>query len=161
MHDVHASARALDVWQSIDAAADTAPSYRASYVAIPPVDTRTRGDAITLTGLRAYAHHGVFDHERRDGQEFVIDVVAHLDLRGAAAHDELASTVHYGVLAEEVVAAVESDPVDLIETVAERVAGVVLRHGAVWQTEVRVHKPQAPITVPFDDVSVTIVRGRS
>jgi len=65
------------------------------------------------------------------------------------------------VLAEQVVAAVESDPVDLIESVAERVAGVVLRHGAVYEVEVTVHKPQAPITVPFDDVSVTIVRGRS
>jgi len=161
VHDVRSSALALDVWQSIAAAAATAPAYRASYVASAPVDDRARGDAITLTGLRAFAHHGVFDHERRDGQEFVIDVTARLDLRGAGSDDELASTVHYGELAEQVVAAVETDPVDLIETVAERVAGVVLRHGAVWQTEVTVHKPQAPITVPFGDVSVTIVRGRS
>ena len=161
VHDVRSSARALDVWQSIVAAADAAPMYSGSYVASAPFDAPARGDAITLTGLRAFAHHGVFDHERRDGQEFIIDVVARLDLRGAGSDDELASTVHYGVLAEQVVAAVESDPVDLIETVAERVALVVLRHGAVWQTEVTVHKPQAPITVPFGDVSVTIVRGRS
>lgn len=143
VHDVAASARALAVQQSLAAAG-------------LPVG----GDRITLTGLRAFAHHGVFDHERRDGQEFVIDVVAHLDLRGAAANDELAATVHYGELAEQVVAAVETDPVDLIETVAERVAAVVLQHGAVWQTTVTVHKPQAPITVPFADVSVTIVRSR-
>ena len=161
VHDVRSSARALDVWQSIVAAADEAPMYTASYVASAPVDASARGDHITLTGLRAFAHHGVFDHERRDGQEFIIDVTARLDLRGAGSDDELASTVHYGVLAEEVVSAVETDPVDLIETVAERVAGVVLRHGAVWQVEVTVHKPQAPITVPFADVSVTIVRGRS
>lgn len=143
VHDVAASARALAVQRSLAAAG-------------LPVG----GDRITLTGLRAFAHHGVFDHERRDGQQFIIDVVAHLDLRAAAAGDELAATVHYGVLAEQVVAAVETDPVDLIETVAERVAAVVLQHGAVWQTTVTVHKPQAPITVPFDDVSVTIVRGR-
>lgn len=161
VHDVRSSARALDVWRSVAAAAATAPAYRASYVASPPVDTRARGDAITLTGLRAFAHHGVFDHERRDGQQFIVDVTARLDLRGAGSDDELASTVHYGVLAEQVVAAVEADPVDLIESVAERVAGVVLRHGAVWRVEVTVHKPQAPITVPFADVSVTIVRGRS
>lgn len=161
VHDVRSSARALDVWQSIATAADSAPAYRAAYVASPPLDRHARGDAITLTGLRAYAHHGVFDNERRDGQEFMIDVVARLDLRSAGSDDELASTVHYGVLAEQVVAAVEADPVDLIETVAERVAAVVLSHGAVWQTEVTVHKPQAPITVPFADVSVTIVRGRS
>jgi dihydroneopterin aldolase len=149
------------VWQSIASAAATATAYRASCVESPPVDASARGDHITLTGLRAFAHHGVFDHERRDGQEFIIDVTARLDLRGAGSDDELASTVHYGVLAGQVVSAVEADPVDLIETVAERVAGVVLRHGAVWQTEVTVHKPQAPITVPFADVSVTIVRGRS
>lgn len=118
-------------------------------------------DTITLTGLRAQAHHGVFEHERREGQEFVIDVVARLDMRAAAASDELDRTVHYGVLAEQVVAAVERDPVDLIETVAERVAAVVLGHAPVVETSVTVHKPQAPITVPFDDVSVTIVRGRA
>ena len=118
-------------------------------------------DSITLTGLRANAHHGVFEHERRDGQLFIIDVVVHLDLSAAAASDDLDRTVHYGVLAEEVVRAVESDPVDLIETVAERVARVVLAHRAALATTVTVHKPGAPITVPFDDVSVTITRAQS
>lgn len=117
-------------------------------------------DRITLTGLRVRAHHGVFDFERRDGQDFVIDVVAAVDLAPAATGDDLGRTVHYGVLAEAVVAAVERDPVDLIETVAERVAAVVLAHDAVEQVEVTVHKPQAPIEVPFTDVSVSIVRGR-
>ena len=117
-------------------------------------------DRITLTGLRASAFHGVYEHERRTGQVFVIDVVAWLDLAPAASGDELARTVHYGELAEQVVAAVESDPVDLIETVAERVAGVVLAHDPVQRVEVTVHKPSAPITVPFADVSVTIDRER-
>lgn len=117
-------------------------------------------DRITLTGLRVQAHHGVFDFERENGQEFVIDVTAWLDLSAAASADDLARTVNYGELADEVVDAVATSPVDLIETVAERVARVVLAHEAVTQTEVTVHKPHAPITVPFDDVSVTIVRGR-
>ncbi|CAN5271522.1 dihydroneopterin aldolase [soil metagenome] len=115
-------------------------------------------DCITLTGLRATAHHGVFEHERIDGQVFVIDAVVYLDLAAAAASDDLDRTIHYGVLAEEIVAAVESDPVDLIETVAERVARVVLSHRAANGTTVTVHKPGAPITVPFEDVSVTITR---
>ena len=115
-------------------------------------------DTITLTGLRASAFHGVFEEERRDGQVFVVDVVVHLDLAAAAASDDLEQTIHYGVLAEEVVAAVESNPVDLIETVAERVAQVVLAHRAAQLVVVTVHKPSAPITVPFDDVSVTITR---
>jgi dihydroneopterin aldolase len=117
-------------------------------------------DTITLTGLRATAFHGVFDYERRDGQEFVIDVTVHLDFAAAAGNDSLAQTVHYGVLAEQVVSAVERDPVDLIETVAERVAAVALAHNAVQRVDVTLHKPSAPITVPFTDVSVSITRVR-
>jgi dihydroneopterin aldolase len=118
-------------------------------------------DVIALTGLRARGHHGVLEHERHDGQEFVVDVALTLDLARAAASDDVAHTVHYGELAEAVVAAIERDPVDLIESLAERIAGLVLEHRAVHEVTVTVHKPHAPITVPFDDVSVTIVRSRS
>jgi dihydroneopterin aldolase len=117
-------------------------------------------DQISLTGLRASAFHGVLEHERRTGQVFVIDVTVWLDLEAAAATDDLDRTVHYGELAEEVVAAVEGEPVDLIETVAERVAGVALQHTPVTRVRVTVHKPSAPIAVPFADVSVTIERRR-
>ncbi len=118
-------------------------------------------DHITLTGLRASAFHGVLEHERRTGQVFIVDVTVWLDLAAAAASDDLDRTVHYGELAEEVVAAVESEPVDLIETVAERIAQVALAHAPVTRTLVTVHKPSAPITVPFADVSVTIERSRA
>ena len=118
-------------------------------------------DEITLTGLRANAFHGVLDHERRTGQVFVIDVTVYLSLAEAATSDDLDRTIHYGELAERVVAAVESDPVDLIETVAERVAAVVLSFELAVLTKVTVHKPSAPIAVAFDDVSVTITRGRA
>jgi dihydroneopterin aldolase/dihydroneopterin aldolase/2-amino-4-hydroxy-6-hydroxymethyldihydropteridine diphosphokinase len=120
-----------------------------------------RLDEIRVTGLRANGFHGVFDHEREDGQVFVIDVAVRLPLAPAATGDDLARTVHYGELAEAVVAAVERDPVDLIETVAERVAAVALGFEAAHEVTVTVHKPSAPITVPFDDVSVTIVRRRT
>ena len=118
-------------------------------------------DRIVLTGLRATGHHGVFEHERAEGQVFVIDVTVHLSLARAAQTDDLGDTVHYGELAEQVVAAVETDPVDLIETVAERVAGVALGFSRVDRVDVTVHKPDAPITVPFDDVAVAITRGRT
>lgn len=121
----------------------------------------TGADRIVLTGLRATGHHGVFEHERQDGQVFVIDLTVHLSLREAAESDDLDDTVHYGVLAEQVVAAVERDPVDLIETVAERVADVALGFRRVDAVEVVVHKPDAPITVPFGDVAVHITRSRS
>ncbi|MCU1514433.1 MAG: folB [Microbacteriaceae bacterium] len=118
-------------------------------------------DEITLTGLRAFAYHGALPEERETGQEFVIDVRVMLDLSAASSSDDLEKTVHYGVLAEQVVAAVESNPVDLIETVAQRIADIVLEYPQVTLTWVTVHKPNAPITVPFADVSVTIARGRS
>jgi dihydroneopterin aldolase len=117
-------------------------------------------DTIRLTGVRARGHHGVFDHERADGQDFVVDVAVEVDARRASDSDDLVNTVHYGVLAEQVVAEIERDPVDLIETLAERIAAAVLTHRAALATEVTVHKPQAPITVPFTDVSITIRRTR-
>ena len=118
-------------------------------------------DTISLTGLRARGYHGVFASERREGQEFVVDVVLTLDLAGAGASDDVADTVHYGELAEALVAAIEGDPVNLIETLAERLAAVALAHRAVHEVRVTVHKPEAPISVPFGDVAVTITRGRS
>lgn len=117
-------------------------------------------DCISITGLRASAFHGVLESERRTGQAFLIDVVVRFPQDDAAATDDLARTVHYGELAEQIVAAVERDPVDLIETVAARVANTVLAHDLVHEVSVTVHKPNAPISVPFSDVSVTIHRGR-
>ncbi|GAA2247833.1 dihydroneopterin aldolase [Herbiconiux moechotypicola] len=117
-------------------------------------------DILTLTGLEVFAHHGVFDFERENGQRFVIDVALWLDTTAAAAGDALAETVHYGELAVEISESVAADPVDLIETLAERVATLVLAHRPVQRVRVVVHKPGAPIPVPFTDVSVTITRSR-
>lgn len=118
-------------------------------------------DLLTITGLEVFAHHGVFDFERENGQRFVIDVELALDTAPAAGADDLAQTVHYGELAIEISDAVAADPVDLIETLAERVAGVVLAHPPVQRVRVVVHKPAAPIPVPFSDVSIAIVRHRT
>jgi 7,8-dihydroneopterin aldolase/epimerase/oxygenase len=115
-------------------------------------------DEIALTGLRVRGFHGVFAHERRDGQDFVVDVVLRLDTRPAAASDDVADTVHYGELAEEVAAIVAGDPVDLIETLAQRIADAALGRPGVRSARVTVHKPQAPIPLAFADVSVTITR---
>lgn len=125
-----------------------------------PASTSTT-DSIILTGLRVRAHHGVYDFERENGQDFVIDVTAFLDLAAASASDDVETTLHYGELAVEVADAVRRDPVDLIETVAERIASVVLAHPAVEAVEVTVHKPDAPIEVPFADVAVRIGRTRA
>lgn len=118
-------------------------------------------DRLQITGLEIFAHHGVFEHERREGQTFIIDLVLGLDTRAAAGTDDLAQTVNYGTLVDRVVAAVGSDPVDLIETVAARIADLVLNEVLVDWVEVTVHKPHAPIKATFADVALTISRRRT
>lgn len=115
-------------------------------------------DELTVSGIECYGHHGVFEHERRDGQVFVIDLTLGLDTSSAAASDDLRDTVDYGSLVGQVKAAVESDPVDLIETLAHRIAGVCLSDGRVEWVRVTVHKPDAPIPATFADVALTIRR---
>jgi 7,8-dihydroneopterin aldolase/epimerase/oxygenase len=115
-------------------------------------------DRIALRGLRARGFHGVLPEERALGQTFVVDVELGLDTRPAAAGDDLAKTVHYGVVAEQVTAVVAGEPCALLETLAERIAERCLSHAPVREATVTVHKPQAPIAVPFDDVAVTITR---
>ena len=115
-------------------------------------------DRIRVAGISAIGYHGVLEHERRDGQTFVADVVLHVDTRPAAASDRLDLTADYGVLAEQVVSVLQGEPADLIETVAERIAAVAFSHPGVLAVDVVLHKPQAPVTVPFTDVSVEIHR---
>jgi 7,8-dihydroneopterin aldolase/epimerase/oxygenase len=118
-------------------------------------------DRISLLGLRVRGRHGVYEHERRDGQEFVIDAVLGLDVRSAAASDDLSRTVDYGVLADRLAAVVGGEPVRLIETLAERLALVCLAEPGVQEVEITVHKPQAPVTQVVQDVTVTIQRSRA
>jgi dihydroneopterin aldolase len=117
-------------------------------------------DRIELTGLRVHGNHGVFEHERRDGQDFVVDAVLELSTAAAAASDEIADTVHYGELAERLAAVVAGEPVNLLETLAARLAGECLADSRVDAATVTVHKPQAPIPLTFGDVAVTIRRSR-
>ena len=117
-------------------------------------------DRIELRGLRVRGHHGVFDHERREGQDFVVDVTVWMDLVPAARSDDLADTLHYGELAQNVARIVAGEPCNLIETVAARVADDVLRDARVQAVEVVLHKPQAPIPLEFADVAVVARRSR-
>ncbi|PDP85981.1 2-amino-4-hydroxy-6-hydroxymethyldihydropteridine pyrophosphokinase [Glycomyces fuscus] len=117
-------------------------------------------DRVALRGLRARGHHGVFDFERREGQDFVVDAVLYLDTAPAAASDDVGDTVHYGLLADRLVAIVTGEPVNLIETLAERLARECLAEPLVERAEVTVHKPSAPIEHEFADVAVTVVRER-
>ena len=116
-------------------------------------------DRITLTGLTVFGHHGVFEHEKRDGQDFVVDVTISLDLTRAVATDDLTDTVHYGELAELAAGIIAGPPRDLIEAVAGEIADAVMARYPVYAAEVTVHKPSAPIPLTFTDVSVTVRRS--
>jgi 7,8-dihydroneopterin aldolase/epimerase/oxygenase len=117
-------------------------------------------DRITLTGLKVRGFHGVYEHERRDGQDFVVDATLWLDSRLAAASDDLADTVDYGGLANRLATVVEGEPVNLIETLAARLCELCMADERVIAAEVTVHKPQAPIAREFADVAVTARRSR-
>ncbi len=115
-------------------------------------------DELAVLGIECLGHHGVFEFEKREGQRFVIDLVLGLDTSAAARSDDLRDTLDYGSLVTSVKAAVETDPVDLIETLAQRIASVCLIDGRVEWARVSVHKPDAPIDATFADVTLTITR---
>ena len=115
-------------------------------------------DRIALTGLTVRGFHGVLASERAEGQDFVVDAVLSVDTRAAAASDDLADTVDYGRLASRLAEVVAGEPVDLLETLAGRLADVCLSDDRVTSVQVTVHKPSAPIPLAFSDVTVTVVR---
>jgi dihydroneopterin aldolase len=117
-------------------------------------------DRIELRGLTIRGHHGVFEHERQDGQDFVVDIKVWIDLAAAAASDDLVDTLDYGVLAQRAADIVAGPPRNLIETVAAEIADGVMVDERVHAVEVVVHKPSAPIPLTFNDVAVVARRSR-
>jgi 7,8-dihydroneopterin aldolase/epimerase/oxygenase len=118
-------------------------------------------DRISLTGITAFGHHGVYASERQQGQRFVVDVSCTLDLSMAASNDDLGRTIDYGTLAQAVAADIERDPLNLIEALADRIVVTCLRYDAIQCVEVTVHKPHAPMPVDVADVAVTLTRSRT
>lgn len=117
-------------------------------------------DRIELRGLRVRGNHGVFDHERADGQDFVVDITVWMDLRPAAASDDLTDTLDYGGLARRAADIVAGTPRNLIETVSAEIADDIMTDERLHAVEVVVHKPSAPIPLTFDDVAVVARRSR-
>ncbi|MDP9427382.1 MAG: dihydroneopterin aldolase [Actinomycetota bacterium] len=120
-----------------------------------------RPDRIAVHGLTAHAFHGVYEAERRVGQTFRVDAVLEVDSAPAAAGDDLGRTVDYAGLARALHGVLTGEPVDLIETLAQRLADVCLADPRVDAVEIAVHKPEADLGVPVDDVTVTIRRERT
>lgn len=118
-------------------------------------------DSISLDGIEVWAHHGVLDHEADLGQRYLLDLTIHVDLAPAAASDDLADTVDYGVLSALAVDTFVEPRAQLVEAVAGRVADAVLDHDArIEAVDVMVHKPSAPVTVPLRDVRIQLSRTR-
>lgn len=117
-------------------------------------------DRITLTGLKVRGNHGCYEHEKRDGQDFLVDITVWIELAGAAADDDLEQTLNYGELAERAAAVVAGPSRDLVETVAAEIADDIMTDARAHAAEVTVHKPGAPISLTFSDVAVTIQRSR-
>jgi dihydropteroate synthase len=159
VHDVRASLDAVAVATAWTEPSAARPARRAEPSAPRPA-RRAETDRIELTGLRVFGRHGVAPRERRDGQEFVVDVTVWLDLDRAAGTDELADTLDYGALATRAAAVAGGEPCDLIETLAARIVDDVMRDERAHAAEVTVHKPTAPIPLDFADVAVTARRTR-
>lgn len=118
-------------------------------------------DQIVLTGIHGFGYHGLFDQERKEGQDFFVDLTLSVDLSVAAESDEIDDTVNYAEITDLVVEEITSNPVNLIEKLASRIAERVLnQHSKVKAVTVTVHKPQAPVAAQLKDIAVIVTRSR-
>ena len=118
-------------------------------------------DQIVLAGIHGFGYHGVFEHERKDGQDFFVDLTLSVDLTAPSNSDAIEDTVNYAEITDLVVEEITSNPVNLIEKLAGRIAERVLnQHLKVQQVSVTVHKPQAPVAAQLKDIAVVVTRSR-
>lgn len=118
-------------------------------------------DQIVLTGIHGFGYHGLFEQERKDGQDFFVDLTLSVDLRSASTSDAISDTVNYAEITDLVIEEITINPVNLIEKLAGRIADRVLtQHVKVKSVTVTVHKPQAPVAVQLKDIAVVVTRTR-
>ncbi len=157
VHDVRSTVDALAVLRA--AGGSERKSNAANMVNPTGLGNAQRG-VITLHGLRAYGYHGVHPSERERGQEFVVDAELECEIGAAARSDDLADTVSYADLADQLMAVLVGEPVRLLETLAQRLVTVCLADPRVLAAQITIHKPSAPLPHEFTDVTVTL-RGDS
>ena len=118
-------------------------------------------DQILLSGIHGFGYHGLFEHERVNGQDFFVDLALTVDLGPASVSDSIDETVNYAEITELVVSAITTEPVSLIEKLAGRIAEqILISHLKVVAVTVTVHKPQAPVAASIKDIAVAITRTR-
>jgi len=118
-------------------------------------------DRIVVAGMVFLARHGVNEWEKVEEQRFEVDVELGVDVRGAAAGDDLARTVDYRGVYETTRRVVEETTLELIESLAEAIAREILAaNTGVEEVAVRVRKPDVDLGGPLDYAGVEIRRGR-
>ncbi len=117
-------------------------------------------DFIEIFGIAGFGYHGVFDHERANGQSFTVDVKLELKSRKASRTDSIKDAVDYSEVIRVVHELINGDPVNLIERLAQLIANNLLKKFPVKSVEVVVHKANAPVGFPVRDISVRIKRAR-
>lgn len=118
-------------------------------------------DSIVIEDLKIYANHGVYEFEKENGQNFYISAKLNLDIQKAAISDDLADTVNYALVSEKIAAFVKEKSLDLIETLADGIAVMLLdNYEMVESVDVTVKKPEAPINMEFGNVYVMVSRKK-
>jgi dihydroneopterin aldolase len=118
-------------------------------------------DKITVKGLKLFAYHGVNPEEKRDGQEFIIDMDYYLDLGGACKSDDLNETVSYAKVVKAIRRVFTAQSYDLIERAAQEVCDSLFEEfEKIQKIEITLKKPQAPVKAEFDYMAVTLTRTR-
>lgn len=117
-------------------------------------------DEIRIEGLEVYAHHGVYPEETRKGQLFYVNAVLYTDVSKAGDRDNLAYTADYGAVCHFITDWMQENTCLLLEAVAEKLSrAVLLKYQAVSAVDIEIQKPNAPIKLPFGNVSVKIHRS--
>ncbi|MFM6940412.1 MAG: dihydroneopterin aldolase [Candidatus Planktophila sp.] len=116
-------------------------------------------DKISIKGIKGFGYHGVFDFEKRDGQDFFVDLDIDIDLSEASRSDVLTDSVDYSLLTAIAKEAIEKLQFDLIERLAGFIADTIKENfPAIEKIAVTVHKPSAPVQESVTDIAVTICR---
>ncbi|MBI3428525.1 MAG: dihydroneopterin aldolase [Actinobacteria bacterium] len=118
-------------------------------------------DSIEIKGIGGFGYHGVFPHERENGQAFLVDLLLHCDFRKASKSDDVQDTIDYGTVCNLVIGAIVGPPVSLIEKLASQIAEILLSNFSILDSVVViVHKPQAPVGANVADIAIRIERSR-
>lgn len=119
-------------------------------------------DKIIIKDLHIFAYHGVNEEEKRDGQNFYLDITAFLDASVPCVSDNVEDTVSYAKMIKKIIPAFTAEKYDLIEKAAQVTADCILDNfDQIKAVEITLKKPEAPVKADFAYVAVEIRRERN